>query len=104
MDLIVDVSPQMDGYNFVLNPLSKFALDKLFPERMPFGKVFVAHTSRQSFEQEYGPVVRHILLTILGLAGAKLPQLRQDFSMVRFVNPRTHEELYRLALRDVEAA
>ena len=102
-DLFIDVNQQLDGYNFSLNPLSKLVLSRLLPDNQRLiGKLFVAFDTRSSFEAQYGPVINHIVLTILGLSATQFADLKGKFRQVVFRNPGNKENVHVIAFDDVK--
>ncbi|MDO7885133.1 hypothetical protein Q5H89_07170 [Hymenobacter sp. CA2-7] len=102
--LTVSVSRQFDGYTFGLSPLSKkLVAETLASERSAFGNVFVAQGTKTDFESQYGPIVKHILLTLLGVNNSQLIKLKEQVNIVQFEEPVSHKVLYKINLQDVEA-
>lgn len=102
--LTISASRQLDGYTFGLAPLSKKWLSEKLPvDKAVFGNIFVAHGAKANFEERYGPIAKHILLTILSVTSVQLAMLKKQVQTVRFEDPVSHQPLLQLNLQDVEA-
>ena len=94
----------MDGYTFGLSPSSKRILSQtLAGEQVVFGNVFVGHGTKSDFEAQYGPIAKHILLTVLGINRLQLTMLKEKVSTVRLEEAVSHQAMHEFALKDVEA-
>jgi hypothetical protein len=93
--LIINVAPQIGGYNFSLSPKARTELQSLFPGSVQVRHIYVSYDTNWDFEQMHGRVEGQILPF---LTGVDVQALAEKFDRVTFVDPTDREPQYIIQL------
>ena len=93
--LVINVNPQLGGYNFGLSPKVRKNLLAFFPDAIQVRHIFVSYDGKWDFEQMQEKVKGQILPF---LTGVDLKNLATHFQRVVFVNPAIDSEEYVIPL------
>lgn len=93
--LIINVAPQIGGYNFSLSPRVRSELQALFPDSVQVRHIYVSYDTKWDFEQMHGRVEGQILPF---LTGVNVQALAEKYDQVAFVDPATRNPQYIIQL------
>ncbi|MEK7253423.1 MAG: hypothetical protein AAB316_01655 [Bacteroidota bacterium] len=85
MDTVqINVTRQMDGLNFYLDPLENRAIIREFPQSHPLPGIFIAVERKENPDFIYDRVAKFILPVLVGIENEKdLKKIRQ----LKFIEP-----------------
>jgi len=92
--IIVYVGTSLDGTTFALDPLSQQRVRDAFPNvHVSTRHVFIAHDTREDFEQSVGRFEDQLAALLTGVTAERLAE---TFSFVSFRDPKSDREIGRI--------
>ncbi len=92
-NLTVNVSKQLDGFNFSLSPLTRQNIQNEFPNANPIQSIFVTFDVKADFNLLHGKIEKYIYPALTGIPDKNL----QDVENIQFVDSLTKKELYHIS-------
>lgn len=90
--LKIEVSKQMDGFVFGLDPLVQRDLMKAFPKLHPLKSIFVSYDTKSDWTNLYARLQKHIFPALIGLDDAT--DLKGKLHEVNFVEAVTERSIH----------
>jgi len=95
--IVVYAGHSLDGTSFALDPVSQERVREAFPGvRVSTRHIFIAHDTRENFEQSIGRFEDQIAMLLTGVSADRLGE---QFPFVSFRDPRSRREMGRLRVR-----
>lgn len=95
--IVVYVGSSLDGTSFALDPISQQRVREAFPGvRVSTRHIFIAHDTREPFEQSIGRFEDQIAMLLTGVSADRL---MARFPVVSFQDPRSKQKVGQLHVR-----